>query len=419
MNAQQLNSRKKEILDYQEGLLKRASEAHKPLTATENAQFDNLTKELDSLNVIINRVNGIAQGRQELGHPRETGIFTDTNASKFYALAGAKSTTPMNVDESYVKGFWRSLKSPNTALDFQIKNAALGEGGTAADGSYLVPIETDPSIPNLAMVECSARQLSKVMTTDMNINIPFQSAKSVAAVKAESNNSGTNAFGTSVPQFNTTLLSAFVVGNSIYASWELLEDAKAANQFIPAELQRAIRTEEEYLFINGTGSGQPQGYLGNATTATGASITAGAAALGINPILDTLGSLNRAYYANAKWLVNRQEALRLFKAQVAASQFQTYITFTGKSGGMQLLGFDVEFSYEMPVYSASPSVNGQWLFGDFNAFAVIGDRGDSNIRIKVLDQVAALNGQTVILGYRRTDQRIVLTEAVVNLQTTS
>ena len=158
--------------------------------------------------------------------------------------------------------------------------------------------------------------------------------------------------------------------------------------------------------------------LGNATTATGASITAGAATLGVNPILDTLGSLNAAYYDNASWLVNRQEAIRLYKAQVAASQFQTYFTFD-PDGSWRLLGYPMYFSAEMPVYTASPSVQGAWLFGDFNAFAVIGDRGDSNIRVKVLDQVAALNGQTVLLGYRRTDQRVILQEAVMQLNTSA
>ncbi len=420
MDKQAVNARKKELLDMQESMLKRASEAKVLLTETEEASFSNWAKEIDGINVTLNRLDSIAKGRQEIGTPREQAVITDTtNVKKFYAFGGYRTPTVLsNVDESYVARFYKALKSSADFQNFTIKNAALGEGGTAADGSYLVPVETDPSIPNLAMVECSARQLSRVITTDMNINIPYQSARSVAAVKAESNNSGTNAFGTSVPQFATTELQAWVVGNSIYASWELLEDAKAANQFIPAELQRAIRVEEEYLFVNGSGTSEPQGYVGNGTTATGASITSGAAALGINPILDTLGSLNRAYYGNAKWLVNRQEAIRLYKAQVAASQFQTYFTFD-PSGNWRLLGFPMEFSYEMPAYVASPEANGIWMFGDFASFAVIGDRGDSNIRVKVLDQVAALNGQTVVLGYRRTDQRIVLAEAVMEFQASS
>jgi HK97 family phage major capsid protein len=418
MDTKTLNARKYEILNQQEAMLKKAFEAKAPLTATEEEQFTNLSKELDSINLNISRFEAVTKGRLEVGAPSATPVITDSaKAKKFYAAGGYRTPTVLNnVTGEDLSKFYKSLKSAASFQNYLIQNAALGEGGTTADGSALVPIETDPSIPNLAMIEASARSLSKVITTEMNINLPYQSARSTAAIKAESNNSGTNAFGVSVPQFSTTELQAYVVGNSIYASWELLEDAKAANQFIPAELQRAIRTEEEYLFVNGSGSGQPQGYLGNATTATGVDAGAGTATLGINPIFDTVSTLNHAYYANAKWLVNRQEFNRLLKKQVAASQFQTYVTWDA-NGSARLLGYPVAFSSEMPVYVASPEANGAWLFGDFNAFAVIGDRGDSNIRIKVLDQVAALNGQTVILGYRRTDQRVLLQEAVVELQT--
>ena len=429
MDSKLLNKRKNEILDQQTAMLQKATEAKVQLTEAEEATFTNLSKELDDINKNIVRFEAITKGKAEVGSPTSSAIITPTAAekAKFYAFGGTHKSysLPTALDDDYATGFWNALKQgPNAknALESfcyqhaQIKNAALGEGGTTADGSALVPIMTDPSIPNLAIVECSARGLSRVTTTEMDINVPYQSAKATAAIKAESNNSGTNAFGTSVPQFATTKLSAYMVGNSIYASWELLQDVKFASTFLTQELARVIRVEEEYLFTNGNGSGQPLGYLGNATTATGASITAGAATLGINPILDTMGSLNRAYYLNAKWFVNRQEFVRLIKAQVASSQFQTYVTWD-PNGNARLLGYPVEFSGELPVYSSSPSVEGAWLFGDFAAFAVIGDRGDSNIRIKVLDQVAALNGQTIVLAYRRTDQRVVLQEAVMELLT--
>jgi HK97 family phage major capsid protein len=419
MDSTILNKRKSEILDQQELMLKKATESKVALTAAEEAQFTNLTAELDQINTNIVRFSAISKGRSEVGTPRQAAhISAETAAKKFYAMGGYRKAT--SIAAEYAEGFWAALaKGPNAkqALEnFTFQNAALGEGGTTADGSALVPVQTDPSIPNLAIVECSARGLSKVITTEMNINLPYQSAKAVAAIKAESNNSGTNAFATSVPQFATTQLGANMVGDSIAVSWELLQDSKACADFLTQELARIIRVEEEYLFVNGSGSSQPQGYLGNFTTATGPSISGGAATLGINPILDTLGSLNAAYYSNASWLVNRQEAIRLYKAQVAASQFQTYFTFD-PDGKWRLLGYPMAFSAEMPVYVSSPSTEGAWLFGDFNAGAVIGDRGDSNIRIKVLDQVAALNGQTVILGYRRTDQRVVLTEAVMQLNT--
>jgi HK97 family phage major capsid protein len=270
----------------------------------------------------------------------------------------------------------------------------------------------------MAMEETVCRELSRVIETSMDINLPYQSVKTIAALKAESNSTGTNAFATNSPSFTTTKLSAFVIGDSVYASWELLEDSKAASQFIPMDIQRAIRVKEENYFVNGSGTGQPQGYLGNGTTAVGADVTTGAATLNINPLLDTVSTLNRAYYGKAKWLVNRQEFNRLLKKQIAASQYQTFVTFD-PNGDARLFGYPVAFSAEVPVYSASPSTQGAWLFGSFSDFAVIGDRGDSNIRVKVLDQIAALNGQTVVLGYRRVDQRILLAEAVVQLNTSA
>jgi HK97 family phage major capsid protein len=414
MNSIELNKRKNALLDEQELMLKAATEAHSKLTADQETRFEACNKELDEINKSIVRFDAIAKSKSEIALPNTAGVIAESGTkSKFYAFG---SRTPLDATKIDTKAFWASLKSKSAFDQYLFTNAALGEGGTAADGSALVPIQTDPSIPNLQMVECSARSLSTVITTEMDLNVPYQSGKTVASQKAESNNSSTNAFATSVPTFATTKLSAYMLGDSVFASWELLQDAKAAGQFITADLARAIRVAEESAFISGTGSGQPQGYLGNATAAVGATITAGAGALSTNNILDTMATLNRAYYSNATWLVNRQEAVRLFKAQLAASQFQTYFTFD-TNGAWRLLGFPMEFSAALPVFNASPLVTGAWLFGDFSSYAVIGDRGDSSIKIKVLDQVAALNGQTVILGYRRVDQRVILQEAVIQLNT--
>jgi HK97 family phage major capsid protein len=419
MDTKILNSRKKEILDAQEKMLKNASDLKIALTATEEAQFAAFTNELDSINANITRYKAIEQGKSEVGAPREAAIVAENKAAKFFAMGGYRTATPLaNASPEYVKGFWQSLRSKADHERFLIQNASLGEAGSSAAGGALVPIETDPSIPAMQIEETIARSLSRVITTTINLNLPYQASKTVAALKAESNSGGTNAFATNAPTFATTELQAYVVGDSVYASWELLEDAKAASDFITMDLARSIRVKEENYFVNGSGTNQPQGYLGNGTAAVGGAITTGAGALSINNIIDTMGTLNRAYYANAKWLVNRQEFNRLLKVQVASSQYQTFVTFD-PSGGARLFGYEVAFSAELPIYVASPSTQGAWQFGDFKSFATIGDRGDSNIRIKVLDQVAALNGQTVILGYRRVDQRILLAEAVVQLNTSS
>jgi HK97 family phage major capsid protein len=395
MDSKTLNARKREILNAQQAMLTKATAEKAQFTAAEEETFSNFTKELDTININLTRVANIDKGLLEVGQPTSQIVIPD-----FKASATKKFN---NCSPEYATAFWNALKS----RDF--RNAALGEGGTAADGSYLVPSQTDPTIPNLAVIEASARKLSRVITTEMDIKLPYQSAKTVASAKAESTNSGANAFGTAVPSFLTTTLTAFMGGDSVAVSWELMQDVKALSQFLTADLNRAVYNYEENAFINGGGTTAPMGYLTNATPFATEALT-------INNILDLVASVHAAYFANAHFLVNRAEFHRLYKAQIAASQFQTYITYD-PSGAARLLGFPVNFSSAMPTYVLSPAVTGAVLFGDFNAGWVIGDRGDSNIYIKVLDQVAALNGQTIVMGYRRTDQRNVLQEAVALLTT--
>jgi HK97 family phage major capsid protein len=378
----ELNKKKNELLTAQEAMLNTAMESHSKLTDAQELSFSNMTNEISN----IDRVIKVAAEKKLIADPT-TKAFVPTNSEVKRAMSA-----------EYKSAFWKALQTKN------FTNAALGEGGTAADGSFLVPSSTDPTIPNLAVIEASARKLSLVTSTSMDIRLPFQSAKTIATAKAESNNSGTNAFGTDVPLFNTVTLSAYMAGDSVAVSWELLQDVEALASFVTEDLNRAVYNYEENKFIGGSGSGEPMGYLNGSTAAN-------SAALGINGILDLTAALRQAYYGNAQFLMHRQTLVNLLKVQIAASQYQTFVTFE-PNGQARLLGYPVNFSSQMPVYAASPAQIGAVLFGDFKAGWVIGDRGGSAIRAKVLDQVAALNGQTIVLGYRRTDQRCRIAESV-------
>jgi HK97 family phage major capsid protein len=231
MDTKILNTTKEELLQKQTNLLMKARESKK-WDAEDKKVFDALTVEINEVSEDIKRYEFVNKGKLEIATPRQTAAIVDSSkTSKFMAFAGSYNPSKvLNVTEDHVSKFWAACKNPATFQKWQIENSALGEGGTAADGSALVPIMTDPTIPALQIVECSARSLSKVIPTDRNINFPFQSAKSVASIKAETNNSSTNSFGTSVPQFAFTTLGANVVGNGIQASWELLEDSAASSR---------------------------------------------------------------------------------------------------------------------------------------------------------------------------------------------
>lgn len=394
MNPTILNTRKSELLSQQELVLNQCQEAHTKLTDVQEAAFTAATAEIKDIDTTLARMDAIAKSKAQINEPTSNPVIVLTNK--------AKNNTKVEFSDEYRTEFWNYFKNPNKGISM----AALGENAptyVGTDGGYLVPTKTDPTIPALAVNQCSARGLSQVITTEMDLKLPYQASKTIAAAKAESRTSN-NPFAGTAPSFNTVTLSAFMAGVQVQATWELLQDVGALESFVTADIGRGMLNYEENQFVNGSGTGAPLGYLNGATAAN-------SAALSINAVFDLTGTLKQAYYAGAKFLLNRQTLIALQKAQIAANQFQTFITWD-TDGSARLLGYPVAFSYAMPVFAASPSVSGSILFGDFSAGWVIGDRGGSGIQAKVLDQVSAVNGVTVILGYRRTDQRCRIAESV-------
>jgi HK97 family phage major capsid protein len=394
LDPKALHTRNTEILNEQERILNSASEAKRQLAADEEITFANLTKELDANNITIARFAAINKGREVIATPREHAIITSSTSST--------ATKYSNCTAAYGNAFWNAMKTRS------FTNAVLGEGGAAADGGFLFPTVTDPGIRTLATIEAAARKLSLVVPTEVDTKYPYQASKAFAMGKAETNSTASNAFANNVPTFGSTTLSAFNAGDYITISWELMQDVPQLTAFLTKELTRAVFEYEESTFINGSGTGQPLGYLNGATPSS-------TAALNIDSILDLESSLKSAYYPGASFLFNRGEFNRLRKAQLAIDQFQSYITNEGSN--FFLDGFPVAFSTAMPSYLASPESNGAVLFGSFAQGWIIGDRGGSDVRVKVLDQIGALNGTTTVLGYRRTDQRCLIQEAVQMLTT--
>jgi HK97 family phage major capsid protein len=418
----ELNKRKNEILDAQSAMIKNALDLKINLTSEQNSAYDKMTNEVNDLNRDIKRVEALNQGRSEIGVPREgvvTPAISNGPGSRFVALSNRgpryANTVLPSVSADYRNKFWASMKSSADFNRFLIQNASvIGEGGSSGLGGALVPVETSPDIPALAIPESAVRKLVNVQTTSMDINLPFQASLGVAALTPESNSTGINMFQQNPPTFGTTQLGAFQIGGVTLASWSVLSDVRFAETFLTREIGRAIQTAEEILFISGTGTNEPQGLLGQGLTAAGESITGGAAALSINALFDTESTLNSSWYTNAKWLMHRQTFNNLAKQQLAANIFNVYQTYTPGGGGT-ILGYPVAFSAQMPVFGASPATTGAIIFSSFEDFAILGDRGGPDVMIKILDQPFATSGQTAILGFRRSDLRVVLPQAAVQL----
>ena len=105
--------------------------------------------------------------------------------------------------------------------------------------------------------------------------------------------------------------------------------------------------------------------------------------------------------------MQRASAIELRKAQKQANLFEPVFTRVGTQD--YLHGYPVTYSTAMPAIAAGAT---PVLFGNFKLGYVIGDRGGSGINVKILDQPAALQGQIILLAYRRTDGRVRRSEAI-------
>jgi HK97 family phage major capsid protein len=109
--------------------------------------------------------------------------------------------------------------------------------------------------------------------------------------------------------------------------------------------------------------------------------------------------------------MSRATATAIRRAQIQANLFAP--VWTREGGRDYLHGFPVTYSQAMPALPTATTAGvTPILFGSFKDGYVIGDRGGAGTFIKILDQPLATAGQTVFLGYKRTDGRVRQPEAI-------
>lgn len=384
----ELKQQRKFALDKAEAIIAASESAKVELTPNQSAEVDYCMTAVHALNTQITSIEKTATIRGMMS-PNGT-LLTDGPRT---AQRGPEG---IQLSEDYPTAFHDYISSAGKRLD-----AALYEGSNSA-GGFAVPIVVDNQIVPLAPQEMAIRQLATVIPTTSDIKIPTKASFSVAAAKAE-----LDSFGGTAPTLGQLTLSAFMAGEALDTSWELAQDVPVFQQFLVDDMVTAQQLFEEAWYMSGTGTGQPQGLIGN----VGAGITAEPDSSGnlvtIAGTLDMLGKLNAVYHKGASWLMSRPTSILIRKAQVAANLFEPVWTRTGTQDFLH--GYPVAYSQFAPVAARG---NTPVMFGDFKRGYVIGDRGGSGINVKVLDQPKAAQGILTLLTYRRTDGRVRLSEAI-------
>ena len=385
MQVSEMKRQRQFALDKADNILATAERAKRELTANEQAEVDTCMTAVHVLNPKIEAIN------------RANTIFTHMQGGKLIPAApfvegkSQKNGVIQHLSAEYVEDFYSYIQSNGQKI-----GASLSEGTNSA-GGFAVPVTVDSLIVPLAPNEMSVRQLATVIPTSNDIKVPRKGSFGTTTAKAEA-----AAFTENDPTLEQFTLSAFMAGNMEKISWELAQDVPAFTAFCTNDGILAQQMYEENKYINGSGTGEPQGLIGNVGAGPAA------AALSLSGILDLIGTLKGVYHANAAFLMQRATGIAIRKLQVGANLFEP--VWTSVNGKPYLYDYPVSFADAMPTAGTAGHV--PILFGSFKDGYVIGDRGGSGISVKVLQEAFAVNGQIALLFFRRTDGRVRRSEAI-------
>ena len=394
-NLFQLKKEREFALAKAEKILATTEAEHREPTPAETQEIDLAMSAVKALQPQIARIE------------RQNTLFQHVVDGKIIPAAGnlrqARTPgAPVTLSEDYYNDFHAWIGSGGKMVA-----AGMYEGAGSA-GGFAVPVIVEGQVVPLAPTELGVRTVASVIATASDIKIPRATTFGTAAAKAESG-AASNTFQESDPTLDQFTLSSYMAGITHTISFELAQDVPSFQQFAVTDMILAQQMYEENLFVNGTGTNQAQGLIGN----TGAGVTGVAAGTDtykseiLAATFDVLGTLNAAYHPNASWLMSRATGAVIRKAQMASNLFAQ--VWTRENGKDYLHGYPVVFSGAMPTIASTKT---PILFGDFAKGYIIGDRGGSGINVKILDQPLATAGQIILLAYRRTDGRVRRSEAI-------
>jgi len=410
----ELKKQREAALVKADAILKAVEEQKRALTPAETEQLNAATAEATSLTSQIQAVESVNTIRAQFPTGRvimDAGRKAELPASLirktfskeyFHAVAAFLRSRGKEAHAALSEGF-----DSEGGYKFPVIQGAMYEGLTTA-GGFAVPSFVEPQIVPLAPPEFGVQSIATVIPTVADLKFPRQTAFGTAAAKAESGASNIAFAGTdtAIDQFT---LTANMVGHLANASWELLQDVAVFQSFMTQDILLSIAILKEGYFVSGTGTGQPQGLLGNVGTGvTGEAADASGNLLSVAATFDVMGTLKAYYYnPNTRWLMARATGIELRKAQAQSNLFTP--VFTSEGGKDYLHGFEVVYSSSMPAIAAGAT---PVLFGDFKSAYIIGLRGGEGVNVKILDQPLASVGLLQILGYQRVDGRVRRSEAV-------
>ena len=292
-----LKERRGAIVKKMRSLLDAAADENRDLTADEQSKYDAYETDVDSLGKQVQREENLVNLEDALKAQRDSTYRPDPITGK---VEDGGFRASKDYSKSFFSGYARLGKNGMNASHYN----AL-EGGTDAEGGYLVPEEFETKVVELLDLGNPLRQAATVIRTASDRNLPIETDSGTFGWIAEE-----GSYGEDDPAFGNVVLGAHKVGGIIKVSEELLQDSGFnLEKYLIGLAERRYNTAEDTAFANGSGSGAPTG-LFQTSSVGGVSVTgfqgavSASAVITANDLIDTFHALKRSYRARASWVTS-------------------------------------------------------------------------------------------------------------------
>lgn len=279
-------------------------------------------------------------------------------------------------------------------------------------GGYLVPREYYQEVVKpLQELSALRKAGARVIRTSVPlVYIPTMNAAGRWSIVSEATSSTSSATypETDNPTFGQVPVTVYKFGSVVRVSEELLADAVVDiwGNVLQPDFVNSMAATENYFFVVGTGSGQPQGILAGGSLGKQAASTS---AITADEVIDLYHSLDPRYRERAVWLMNDTVAAALRKLKDNNGQ---YLWQPGLREGAPdiLLGRLVIIVSTMPNPAASAK---PIAFGDFSYYYIVEREG---LFVQRMTERYAEYGQVGFRAYFRAGGAVVNSGAIKYLQ---
>ena len=356
----------------------------------DQAKFDDLT-------------NQIEQARDQV---KAIERMRELDADKFFENA-ASSKKPDGETINGMEAMALYLRHGNNVTAEQavaIRNAMSTT--TQSEGGYTVPSEVASMVIDKLKAFGGMRDAASVITTSTGVAMNWPTSDGTADVGAiVGQNTAVNAADIT---FGTVGLNVFYyTSNKIALPLELIQDSAIdVVGYVIDRLATRIARIQNTHFTVGTGTTQPDGVIPRASTGktgtTGQTLT-----VIYDDLVDLKHSVNRAYRANAKFMLNDLSVAVVSKLKDTTGR---PIWAPSIVAGVPdtLLGYPVIINDDVAVMAANAK---SIAFGDFSKYTIRDVAGTTTIR-RFDDSAFALSNQVGFCGWTRSGGNLLDTAAV-------